>query len=127
MDTPSPQQDADDGFQRWYVGGTPSADDLEPAPPPPVAPGRRHEGWVAVAGSVAALALLWGFYGVVDDAVVRGAQRQLQPMDPAAEMARASQLPAADSGEAAGEADRTHAVYTLPTQPGASLHYTRWP
>lgn len=126
MDTPRPEQDADDGFQRWYVGGTPSADDLEPAPPPPVAPVRRLEGWAAVAGSVSALAMLWGFYGVVDGAVERAAQRQLQPMDASA-MAGAYELPDAGTGQLDGQAERSHAVYALPAGTGASLHYTRWP
>lgn len=142
MNHTTADQDADDGFQRWYVGGAPGADDVEtpvalsgadaddsPLPPAPLAPpaaARRREGWAAVAGSVAALGLLWGFYGVVDDAVVRAAQRQLQPAEAATDVARGSQLPAASVDGKVQDADRMHAVYELPAN-GAAIHYTRWP
>lgn len=124
-------QDTDDGFQRWWLGGAPGSDDLElaaspddrpiQAAPPPAAR-QRAEGWVAVAGSIAALALLWGFYGVVDGAVERSAQRQQLPAEAASGLAQAS----AQEGT-----DRVHAVYTLPADlannGAASVHYTRWP
>ena len=136
-----PDQDADEGFQRWYVGGAPAADDLDPPAlmaaqaddrplmPMPQAPApapRRMEGWVAAVGSIAALGMLWGFYGVVDDAVVRAAHRQLQPAETTTDVARAGQLPATPAEGSRQDADRMHAVYELPAA-GATLHYTRWP
>lgn len=152
---PTPTEpDADDGFHRWYVGGAPGVDDLDPAPAPalnaaqaeagvaplsgarpddrPLRPAQalpapnRLQGWVAVAGSVAALALLWGFYGVVDGAVVRAAQRQLQPLATDAAVAGADQRPAAPAAAPGDDAQRVHAVYELPAGAGA-VHYTRWP
>lgn len=145
------EPDADDGFQRWWLGGAPGADDIEiaaapddrpieAAPPPPMlAHQHRREGWVAAVGSMAAVALLWGFYGVVDGAVERNAQRLQMPGEAlAAVTARAAEprdVAAADVGAEAdvdADADTMHAVYTLPArnaggQGAASIHYTRWP
>lgn len=127
--------DVDDGFERWYLGGAPGADDAElaaepenrplmPAPPPPA---QRREGWLAAAGSLAAVALLWGFYGVVDGAVERSELRaQAAPAAITATDAQALE----HGGEAGAEIDRVHAIYSLPAGPSAapaSLHYTRWP
>ncbi|MCR5863713.1 MAG: hypothetical protein ACK4PH_16675 [Aquincola tertiaricarbonis] len=141
MQAPTPRaqdgaHDIDDGFERWYQGGAPGADDadvvaepearpLQPAPPPRA---QQREGWLAAIGSVAAVGLLWGFYGVVDGAVERSELRAQAA--PAAAVA-AADAQAMERGEEAGAAiDRVHAIYSLPAGPGAapaSVHYTRWP
>lgn len=132
--TPHQAHDADDGFERWYLGGAPGADDEEPMADPgqrplvpapaPVSQRTQREGWLAAAGSMAALALLWSFYGVVDGAVERSAMRAQAPME-------------ASAGEGSAQIDRVHAIYSMPdaTNAGSStggnaaptVHYTRWP
>lgn len=131
--TPHDAHDADEGFERWYLGGAPGADDedivADPQQRPPMpapAPPARREGWLAAAGSLAALALLWSFYGVVDGAVERSELRAQAPAE------ATLQADGRADGRADGQAqvDRVHAIYSLPdagSNVAPAVHYTRWP